>query len=148
MRSTHSAEFETVEGPCEITIQVLDGNAGGLLGIRLAQMLGPGLAAAAVIDGVNKANIGAAIELLMAKITPEEFTRLRDQLLRGAQAKYRGEFCDVDGKFIGEAFRGHVGSLYKLVGFALKSNFSNFFSDLGIDATKLAATMASLTKKP
>lgn len=141
-RRSESMEFETSDGPCEITVTQLDGNRGGTLGVRMAQLVGPPIVnLVGAMEGNDISKVVDAAQTLISKVTPEEFERIKSEVLRGAQAKYNGEFTDVDSKFIGEAFAGHPGSLYKLVGFALKVNFQNFFSDLGMNAERLQGAM-------
>lgn len=141
-RKSETMEFETSEGPCEITVTQLDGNRGGNLGIRLAQLVGPPIVnLVGAMEGNDTRKVVDAAQTLIGKITPEEFERVKAEVLRGAQAKFNGEFTDVDSKFIGEAFAGHPGSLYKLVGFALKVNFQNFFEDLGVSAERIQGAM-------
>jgi hypothetical protein len=137
-RKSETMEFETSEGPCEITVTQLDGNRGGALGVRLVHLVGPSIVSlVGAMEGNETSKAVDAAQALIAKLTPDEFDRIKTEVLRGAQAKYNGEFTDVDTKFIGEAFAGHPGSLYKLIGFALKVNFQNFFSDLGMSAERI-----------
>ena len=137
-RRSESMEFETSEGACEITVTQLDGNRGGTLGIRLAQLVGPSIVnLVGAMEGNDMKKVVEAAQTLIGKVTPEEFERIKGEVLRGAQAKFNGEFVDVNANFIGEAFAGHPGSLYKLIGFALKVNFQSFFSDLGMNAERI-----------
>lgn len=146
-RKTETIELETSEGACEISVTQLDGNRGGQLGIKLAQLLGPPIVSlVGAMEGSDMAKAMEAAQLLLSKVTPEEFERIKTEVLRGAQARYGGEFRDVDSKFIGEAFAGHPGSLYKLVGFALKVNFQSFFVDLGLNAERIQGAMANALK--
>lgn len=137
-RKTETMEFELADGPGEITVTQLDGNAGGALGVRLVQLVGPSIVGlVGAMEGSDMAKVAEAAQVLLSKVTPDEFEKIKTTVLRGAQAKYNGEFHDVDARFIGDAFSGHPGSLYKLVGFALQVNFRNFLKDLGVSAERI-----------
>lgn len=123
----------------EIQLTALDGVAGSELGIRLVQLFGPGITGlVAAMDSNDMSKVTEAASTLFAKLSPSEFTSVRKQLLRNAQAQDLGEFHDVDDRFISERFAGHPGSLVAVVGQALKLNFSSFFEDLGISKEKIA----------
>lgn len=140
------ASDDDTERTCEITITALGGNEGGMLGTKLAQMIGPSLVgmAAAMNDPNKVVEIAGA---LMAKVTADEFDRIKSQLLKGAQAQLDNEFHDVDKGFIDEHFAGEIGSLYALVGFALQVNFKNFLQGLGIKSELIAKLKAKATEK-
>lgn len=141
-RKTETIELELADGPAEISVTQLDGNTGGALGVRLVQLVGPSLVGiVGAMEGNDMSKIAEAAQGLLMKVTPEEFERVKSAVLKGAQAKYCDEFHDLDSKFIGEAFAGHPGALYKLVGFALKVNFRNFLSDLGVSAERIQGAM-------
>lgn len=138
-----STESETIT----IMVTALDGNTGGELGIRLLQMFGPGIVGViAAMEANDMAKVTEQAGSFFGKLTPQEFKSIRGQLLRGAQAQDMGEFSDVNDAFIGERFAGHIGSLYALVAFALKVNFSNFFEDLGISKETIAKIQAKGAK--
>lgn len=141
-RKSEAIEVETSEGPCEITVTQLDGNKGSQLGVRLVQLVGPSIVGlVGAMEGNDVSKMVDTAQTLLTKVTPEEFEKIKTEVLRGAQAKLNGEFHDVDARFIGDAFAGHPGSLYKLVGFALKVNFQNFLTDLGINAERFQGAM-------
>lgn len=131
----------------EVTISItpLDGNTGGLLGIKLLQLFGPsivGVIAAMETDDLSK--VSAMASDFFTKMTPAEFKSIRDQLFAGGQVQELGEFSDLNAAFIADRFAGHVGSLYALVFFALKVNFRNFFDDLGIGKARINALIAKV----
>jgi len=146
LRESLSITVEAFEGPCEVTVTQLDGNKGGQLGIKLVQLAGPSVVE--LVSGLegDLAKAANAVSSLIAKLTPAMFEELKKELLHGAQAKYKDEFHTVDAAFVGDAFRGHFGSLCKLIGFALAANYRNFLNDLGISAERLQNLTAKAKK--
>lgn len=140
-----SKDESTEPATVDITIVPLDGNTGGLLGIKLLQLFGPsivGVIAAMETDDLSK--VSAQASDFFTKLTPAEFKSIRDQLFAGGQVQEMGEFSDLNAAFIADRFAGHVGSLFALVFFALKVNFRNFFDDLGIGKDRIAKLIAKV----
>jgi hypothetical protein len=129
-------------------VTALDGNTAGELGIKLVQLFGPSIVGVvAAMDSNDLSKVAEQATVFFAKLTPAEFTSIKRQLLKGAQAKTPdGEFIEVNDQFTGEAFSGEVGSLMALVAFALKLNFANFFEGLGIKSDTIAKLKAKATK--
>ena len=149
MRKQETAMFQTAlsDDPIEIMVTALDGNAGGKLGARLIQIFGPGIVGlVTAMEGSDQPRVMGAAGELFSKLSEDEFERLKTMLLKGAQATANGEARDVTPAFIGEAFAGHPGSLYKLLFFALKLNFSSFFHDLGLSAETMSRLQAKVAK--
>lgn len=147
MRKQESKVFKTSDGECEIMITALDGNAGGELGVRLLQLFGPSMAGVvAAMDGNEISKVAEQASIFFAKLTPAEFTGIKRQLLKGAQAKTAEGFTEVNDAFIGEAFAGEIGSLAALIAFALKLNFATFFEGLGIKSETIAKLTAKAKK--
>lgn len=154
-RKTESKAFKVAplgEGtePEEVTISItaLDGNSGGMLGVKLLQLFGPslvGVVAAMESNDVSKVTTQAAE--FFSKLTPAEFKSVRDQLFKGGQVQEMGQFKDLNEAFISDRFAGHTGSLFALMFFALKVNFANFFEDLGISADRMKNLIPKVEKK-
>lgn len=147
MRKQVEAEFETSEGMATIMVTQMDGHKGGLVGIRLSQLLGPSVIALVNASNAgNTASVTEAANTLFSKLSPEEFERLRKDLLHGATLKINGEVHDFDETILKNYFAGHFGSLLKLVAFALKVNFQSFLKDLGVSDESVKA-MGALASK-
>lgn len=141
-RRTESREFSVSargEGSesevVSISVTALDGHSGGLLGIRLLQLLGPSVAG--LVTAMQSSDPSKAVSMagtLFEKVTPSEFKAIQKQLLAHSTVTELGETQELSDAWIAERFSGHVGSLFALVGFALKVNYENFFEDLGIKA--------------
>lgn len=154
-RRTEEKQFRVApkgEGtePEEVTISItaLDGNSGGLLGIKLLQIFGPSLLGVITAMEVNDlSKVAAQANDFFTKLTPAEFKSIRDQLFRGGQVREMGQFSDLNDAFIAERFAGHTGSLMALIFFALKVNFANFFQDLGISKERIQKLTSKVETK-
>ncbi len=149
MRKQETVEVEMASGPGEVTLTAMDGNTGGLLGVKLAQLFGPGIVALfAAMETNDMTKVSEGANMLLSKLSPEEFEKIKGQLLAGAQAALNGEFHNLDKAFIGEEFSGNLGSLLKLIIAALKLNFRNFFEGLGIKKESIAKLMSPKKTAP
>lgn len=137
---------KTANGEMPITIIQMDGVTSSEMSIKLAQLFGPHIiAAVSAMDKENSDEASKQVGEFLMKLTPATFSEIRRALLRGAQANTGSEMLTVDEAFISEHFAGHAGSLFALVGAALKLNFRNFLDDLGIKG--MAAKLGSKVQK-
>ena len=75
-------------------------------------------------SGIDKV-VDVATELLMHKLTPETANRVVRMMLDGVQAEGVGGF-DSD-KIFDEHFRGRIMHMYKVIGWSIQVNYSDFF---------------------
>ena len=106
---------------------------------RLIKLLGSSFARLFSDDQSEFEMLGTAIDILVEKISPDEFTRFMMELLCSTR---------IDGKEIDETtfyneFSGNLPFMYKILWFTLEVNYGNFFADGGIGKilTKLKRTV-------
>jgi hypothetical protein len=136
----------------EVTITAMGGMDGSKLGIRLGAMLGPSLISLFTAMDAQSAAAGAeAGKMLFERLTPATFESIAKEVLTGAQMKVQTpdgvEFQDVTMSLLNETFSGNVASLFRLVFDAIKLNFRNFSSGLGISSAAMTKLQSIAAKQ-
>ena len=147
MREQKAETFDTTSGPVEISLQQLGGIEAGSVIVGLARKHGAaiGRIAAAVTDPTM---IGEAIGALTTNLDPAEFEALLLKFTKGGRVTVGEEFLDLDRKQIDVLFRGHTAALFRLMWFALRSNYTDFFSELSALVPKKPSTLKSVQTSP
>ena len=124
------------------TVQQLPARPALKLFNKLARVATPALGklmsgGATKISELDTANLGAALEALFERLTPEQQDQMTEELLQAAL---------VDGAPLWPQFnvhfQGRIAEVFQLLRFALKVNFGDFFKGL------LAAAGSLSPKKP
>ena len=95
---------------------------------RLIKLLGSSVTRLFSSDQSEFEMLGIAIDILVEKISPDEFTKFMLELLCSTR---------IDGKEIIETtfdneFSGNLPLMYKILWFTLEVNYGNFFAEGGI----------------
>jgi hypothetical protein len=137
---------KTIHGDAEVTGTQLPAMRSARLLLKLGKVLGPGLAGlAAGLDDVKA--LPPAVSALFEQLTPDEFEAVALEVLEPTQIKVKGQASPISREVLDEFFTGHVADLFKLVGLALKANYSDFFGGALGDLSKLGEKMLA-SRKP
>jgi len=114
---------------------------------RLGRVLAPAVARAAAsqTDGeVQLEGLAGALDLLFAKLSDDELEGITRELLWNATVEGRPLLQELDA-----TLGGKVGTLLKLVGFAVEVNYGGFFAVLrGLVPTLVPRPAASRSSSP
>lgn len=141
---TETRYFDELGG--DVTVQKLPAMKAQLLWLRLARVAGPAIGklvetldgekvrdfAAGSGGGVN--GIGEALNLLVSRLTVEEFDQLRRELLQGVFFGGQPITKTADVVFMGKTL-----ALWKVLAFALEVNFADFFGGVRVAVAKFLA---------
>jgi hypothetical protein len=98
-----------------------------------------GLSTAKMDLGSVLQDVGCAAELLAEKMTPDEFSKLRQDLAEFTQVSDGEKTVPMKTAIDAGWFDGEIMALMWFVGFALKVNFRDFWDALAARASLLAA---------
>ncbi len=147
MREQQAETFETTAGPVQILLQQLGGIEAGSVIVGLARKHGAAIGRIAAATA-NPALIGDAIGALTSNLEPAEFEELLLKFTKGGRVAMGDEFEELDRKRLDSLFRGHTAALFRLMWFALRSNYTDFFAELSALAPKMPSTLKSVKASP
>lgn len=147
------AQTETIDGTA-FTISPLPAMKAFLMLQRLGKVLGPALARVAGAvkgDAVDGAGAADALVLLFSGLPPEELETIVRDLLAGSLVLGEGGKAaplmtgGANGKGVFDVvFQGRMGTLFKLLAFAIRVNYRDFFDAL---SGKLGAVAAKMQRQ-